>query len=456
MLNKKLNRKISVKYLILIILFSINTHLLLAATRPSAMFLVIPPGVKAMSMGSAFSGSWDDPSSFYYNPGAIGFYNKFSFSTVNQGLPPGIGRFIEQGMLALSGKVLYNKIVSPEPEWLPALHPDMHYISSFYAIPFYNIGTAGISFVYLTTGETVVYDENGVYLGTYETYDVATGLSYGRNFFKRLGVGITAKYIYSHLVPDWLLERMPELGIPRGGIGTAWAVDVGALYRIWGFGVGLSLQNFGTGMRYTESGSPDRLPTRIRGGISVEPLVALDSLYSIHNYKILNIPVNDILNITFNYDRAYDPEDPDDTWECSGWEFTVLKFLSYRTGSWNLWRRRSTGIGLNLRNIEIDIARYFDYDAYHVQMTFYAVKPPENIRNNKKLNNALIVGSSALAPGGGQFYKGEGIKGSLFLIPSLYLSNLYLSSEPDNKNYLALIGLGVLYLVSAAEAIISE
>jgi hypothetical protein len=444
------------KYLMLIMLFSINSHWLLAATRPGALFLLIPPGAKAMSMGTAFTGSWNDPLSFYYNPGAIGFYNKFSFSTVNQGLPPGIGRFIEQGMLALSGKVLYNELVSPEPGWLSALHSDMRYVSSFYVAPFYNIGTAGITFTYLNTGETLVIDETGIYLGSYETYDVATGLSYGRSFFKRLGVGITAKYIYCYLVPDWVYLRMPELVISKGGIGTAWAVDVGALYRIWGFGVGLSLQNFGTGIRYTESGSPDRLPTRIRGGISVEPLVALDSLYSIHNYKILNIPVNDILNITFNYDRAYDPEDPDDTWECSGWEFTILKFLSYRTGSWNLWWRRSTGIGLNLRNIEIDIARYFDYDAYHVQMTFYAVKPPENIRNNKKLNNALIIASSAIAPGGGQFYKGEGIKGSLFLIPSLYLGNLYLSSESDNKNYLALIGLGVLYLVSAAEAISSK
>jgi len=431
----------------LIMLFSINAHLLLAATRPGALFLIIPPGAKAMSMGTAFSGSWDDPLSFYYNPGTIGFYNRFAFSTVNQGLPPGIGRFIEQGMLDVCGRVLYKEVIPPEPAWLSALRSDMRYVSSFYVAPFYNIGTAGISFTYLNTGETLVIDETGIYLGSYETYDVATGLSYGRNLFKRLGIGITAKYICSSLYPSWVGE---------GGLGTAFAVDLGALYRIWGLGVGVSLQNFGTGIRYTESGSPDRLPTRIRGGISVEPLVALDSLYSIHNYKILNIPVNDILNITFNYDRAYDPEDPDDTWECSGWEFTILKFLSYRTGSWNLWWRRSTGIGLNLRNIEIDIARYFDYDSYHVQMTFYAVKPPENIRNNKKLNNALLIGSSALAPGGGQFYKGEGIKGSLFLIPSIYLGNLYLSSESDNKNYLALIGLGVLYLVSAAEAISSN
>jgi len=439
-------------YIIPIILFSINTHLLLAATRPGAIFLIIPSGAKAMSMGNAFTGCGDDPSSFCYNPGAIGFYNKLSFSTVNQGLPPGIGRLIEQRILILSGGMLYKEAIPPEPGWLPELVPDMRYINSSYAIPFYNIGTAGISFVYFNTGEAEVRDENGVYLGTYEPYDVAVGLSYGRNFFKRLGLGMTAKYIYSYLAPDWVYLRMPELS----GIGTAWAVDVGALYRIWGLGVGVSLQNFGTKIRYTESGSGSRLPIRIRAGISVEPLVALDSLYSIHNYKILNIPINDIINITFNYDRAYNPEDPDDTWECSGWEFTILKFLSYRTGSWNWWWRRSTGIGLNLRNIEIDIARYFDYDSYHVQMTFYAVKPPESIRNNKKLHNALIIGSSVLAPGGGQFYKGEGIKGSLFLIPGLYLGNLYLSSESDNKNYLSLIGLGVLYLVSTAEAIVSK
>ncbi len=456
MLKKKLLGKISIKCILITILLLVLFNMPFANDRPAATFLIIPPGAKALGMGSAFTGSWDDPSSFYYNPGAIGLYNKFGFSLVNQGLPPGIGRFIEQGILALSGKVLYNEVISPEPGWLPHLHPDMRYVNSFYAIPFRNIGTLGINFVYLNTGETEVLDETGVYLGTYETYDVATGLSYGRSFFGKLGLGFTAKYIYSFLVPDWVWERMPGLGIEKGGIGTAWAVDIGALYRIWGLGVGVSLQNFGTEIRYTESDLPNRVPTRIRGGISIQPLVALDSLYSLHNYKFFNIPVSDILNITFNYDRAYDPEQLDDTWVCSGWEFTLFKILSYRLGSWNIWSRRSSGFGLKLRNVEIDVARYFDWDTYHVQMTFHAIKPPEKIKNNKKLNTTLILASASLVPGGGQFYKGEGTKASLFFIPGLYLGNSYLTSDSKTTKTWALIGLGVLYLGSALEAMLND
>ena len=281
-------------------------------------------------MGTASSGSWQDPMSFYYNPGAIDFHNHFSFSIVNQGFPPGIGRLAEQGILNLSGRVLYDEVVVPEPPWLPTLRPDMRYVSSFYKIPFTNIGTAGINVVYFNSGEIDIWDETGTYIGTYGSYDIMTGLSYGHSFFNRLGLGITAKYIYSYMMPHWAYILLPE-----------WVIDKG-------------------------------------------------------------------------------------------------------------------GIGLNLRNIEIDIARYFDYNTYHVQMNFYAVKPSENIINNKKLNKALIIGSSALTPGGGQFYKGEGIKGSLFLIPSLYLGNLYLSSEPDNKNYLALAGVGLLYAASVLEAILTE
>jgi hypothetical protein len=74
-----------------LLLILTRTNFLVAADRPGAVFLTIPPGARALGMGTAFTGSCNDPSSFYYNPGALALYNRFGLVVLNQGLPPGIG-----------------------------------------------------------------------------------------------------------------------------------------------------------------------------------------------------------------------------------------------------------------------------------------------------------------------------------------------------------------------------
>lgn len=431
------------------------TNNLSADDIPGATFLTIPPGARALGMGGAFTGSLNDPSSFFYNPGAIGFYDRFAYVVVNQGLPPGVGRLIEQGLLATAGKILYDETIPPEPAWYPQLNVGMRYVFSSYALPVDRMGNFGLHMTYLSMGETEVYDFQGVLIGTYETHDVAVGLSYGKTYLDRIGVGITGKYIYCYLVPPWVWERVPELGILKGGIGTAWAVDLGALCRVWGCGVGVSVLNLGTRITYAELGSPDRLPMRIRGGISVEPLVVLDSLFGGRNIKVLGKPVYDVVNVTLNYDRAYDPEQPDDTWKYKGYEFTFLDFFSYRRGEWNELGA-SSGFGVNLRNVKIDVAEFSELNTYQVQLTLHAIEPPEHIKNNKNLHKWLTIASASFAPGGGQFYKGEGVKGSLFFVPGLCLGNSYLTSTSNTTKALSLAGLILLYVGSGLEAILND
>ncbi|KPJ73919.1 hypothetical protein AMJ52_02630 [candidate division TA06 bacterium DG_78] len=430
-----------IQYIVLVILVSATQ--LFANDRPGAVFLSIPPGAKAVGMGSAFTASIEDPTFLYYNPGGLGLYDKFGFVVMNDFLPPGIGRFAEDRIYDL---------LNAEQGWLPALYPGMQYIYGAIIIPYNKIGNFGFSCTYLNTGITEVINTEGTYLGSYETYDYAAGLSYGKKIFDKLGIGITAKYIYSYLVPSWVWEQMPELGLDKGGTASSFAMDCGAIYRIWGFGVGASLQNLGPRIEYS-SGSSDRLPTRIRWGISLEPIVILDSLlYSIHDYPIFNIPINEIFNVKFSYDRSYDPQQTDDIWKCSGWEFTFLKYLSYRRGSFIMGT--TSGFGFNLGHIEVDIAKYY-WDTYHIQLTLNAVKPPESIRNNQTLNSVFTIASAAVVPGGGQFYKGEGIKASAFFLPSLYLGECYFSSDSKSTKTLTLIGLGALYVASAVEALLN-
>ncbi len=444
------------------------TALLFGAERPGAVFLMISPGARAVSMGSAFTGLCDDPSLLWYNPGGLGLYDRFGLLVMNQGFPPGIARFIEERYLFMSFSVAdpftvrTDDHLSPEPAWLPGLHSEMQYIYSACIFPIRDVGNFGIHYTYLTTGTSEVRNAQGEYIGEYESYDLAAGLSYGARLWNRLGVGISAKYIYSYLVPDWVWRELPELGIDRGGTAQSFALDLGVLYRIWGIGAGVSMQNIGRDIHYTETGSKDRLPTRIRWGVSYDPVVALDSILSTAEHKP-PLGISSFFDFTIAYDMSYDFVDLDDSWESFGFEATFFSIFSYRYGRFqdDMGGRRGKtwGFGFNLRNIEIDIAEDSDiYDFrsenWRVQMTVHAIEPPAKLKTNDELHKILTVSSAALAPGGGQFYKGEGIKGALFFVPSLYLGHHYYKTESNGAKTWALVGLAVLYVSSAIEALL--
>lgn len=426
-----------------------------AAERPAAIFLMINPGSPAVGMGGAFAGSIDDPSLLYYNPGGLGLYNNFGLLVMNQGPPPGLGRALETGFLYIIDKAIDGDgNLKPDAEWLPWLHPDMRYIYGSCIVPTKNIGNFGVQYTYLTTGTTAVIDPDGTFLGEYETYDYAVGVSYGRNLFNRLGLGISGKYIYSYSIPEWVWERMPELGIDYGGTADAFAFDCGTLFRIWGCGAGLAVQNIGTEMNYTEDTADGRrLPRQLRWGVAVDLLAPLDTLFGLQKYEILDIPITKIITVKFNLDRSYDLDDFDDVREFSGWQYTLFDFFTFRHGSLD-FRGRVSGFGFKLRNLELDIAEYEDNN-FHVQLLLHANPPPPEIQANERLNRNFTIACAVLAPGGGQFYKGEGIKGSLFFVPSLYLGHQYFKLESGSKKTWALIGIGALYAISAAEALLN-
>jgi hypothetical protein len=362
-----------------------------------------------------------------------------------------MGRLIEQGILAATGEVFYGETIQPEPGWLDQTYSNMVYNNFSYVMSIHGIGNIGCNTTYLTTGQTDVYDAYGNFIDSYEMYDAAVGITYGKIFHERFGIGITGKYIYQRAFHSWVSLDLPVFDQSN----TAWAADFGVLYRLWGVNFGASVQNLGTNIIYTESGSADRLPLRIRGGVSIEPLVIFDSLYQKQDMEIFSRPLYDVINIKLNYDRAYDAYEPDATWESYGGEVTFWNFFSYRTGKWN-HMGTATGIGFNLRNVEIDIAKYFDWNTYHVQLTFHSISPPDNVKNNHTLHRSFIAASSVLAPGGGQFYKGESIKGSLFFVPSMYLGRTILTSDYDSDKIYAAAGLIALYIGAGIEALLTN
>jgi hypothetical protein len=439
---------LSICVTIIVILFHIN---LLHADRPGAVFLTIPPGAKALARGAGFTGDCYDPASFHYNPAAIAFQDKFSITVLNQGLPPGLGRLYEQGILTATGEIFYGETIKLEPGWIDQSIPYWVYSNIYFVMPAHGIGSIGLTAIYFNTGQVDVYDSTGTYIDSYELYDAAVGITYGKVFHDRFGIGITGKYIYQRAFYSW-----GSMGLPFfNQSSTGWATDFGLLHRLWGMNIGVSVQNLGTNIRYGDSDSLYRLPLRIRGSVSIEPLVLFDSLFNAQTIRIFDKPIYDVVNIKFNYDRAYDPYEPDDIWESYGFEVTLLNFFSYRTGKWNYWGT-SRGIGFNLRNLEIDVAKYFNYESYHAQLTIHPISPPDNVKNNLKLYRSLTAASSLLAPGGGQFYKGEGIKGSIFFVPGMYLGRTILTSDSDSDKTYAAIGLIALYIGAGIEALLTD
>lgn len=213
-----------------------------ASQNPGAVFLIIWPGARPTSLAGAFAAISDDASSVYYNPGGLGFLQGTNATLMHC-------------------------------NWLPGLWPGMYYEYLGVTHNFPERGTAGFNLIYLTTGETEVINERGEFLGRYTTFDLSPVFAYGFPVLPNLGVGVSGKFIYSFLVPDWVWKVMPELGIEQGGTGISWAFDAGVLYKPLQFlNVGASISNIGPNISYTSSGESDPLPRMLRIGIAYYPL----------------------------------------------------------------------------------------------------------------------------------------------------------------------------------------
>ena len=213
-----------------------------ASEYPGAVFLMIWPGARPTGLAGAFVAIADDASATYYNPGGLSFLNSTYVSVMHA-------------------------------PWLPGLYPGMVYDYLAFSRSIKNQGTVGANIIYLNTGETEVTDNNGNFIGTYTTFDIAISGSYGFKLTPKLGVGLNAKFIYSYLVPDWVFGALPDLAGTSGGTGLAWALDGGVLYKPLNYlTVGTSVSNLGTKISYTSSGEADPLPRMLRVGIKYTPL----------------------------------------------------------------------------------------------------------------------------------------------------------------------------------------
>lgn len=172
-----------------------------------AQFLEIGVGGRGTAMGEAYTALTNDAGSVFWNPA---------------------------GLVGIHKRNLYTAYTV----W-PA---DISIGSFSFAMEFGNLGTFAISSAYLMTGDmeiTTVFQPEG----TGENFSISNfslGLSYARLLTDRLSVGVTTKIVR---------EKYLDYGY------TAWALDMGTLYRtgFHGLNLGMSILHFGPETKFSGS-----------------------------------------------------------------------------------------------------------------------------------------------------------------------------------------------------------
>lgn len=162
-------------------------------------FLKLGVSARGTALGDAYVAVTNDVSAMVWNPAGI--------------------QQIGQRALGVSQTQLYADIT-------------LNFIGA--ALPIDNSNTIGLSVVNLNSGDievTTIAEPQGTG-ETYNTSDLAIGLSYGRRLTDRFILGITVKYIEERLYHEK---------------GSTFAFDIGSQFDtgIYGMRLGMSLQNFG-------------------------------------------------------------------------------------------------------------------------------------------------------------------------------------------------------------------
>ncbi len=263
-------KKLSILFLVLILTFTAVSNAF-AVSQAAVLFLLISPGARASGMGEAFVALADDATAVYWNPAGLAFQTG-------------------------------SEITFMHCKWLPALlgaGADMYYEFLAYRqyVPGLR-GTLGGNITFFNMGEMNQTGESGPeIIGTFHSWDLNVTLAYATKLNENLGLGVSARYIRSNLAPVGAGE---EKGT---GIGNAFAVDIGVLWKmpfIRGLSFGANLSNLGPKITYIDAAQADPLPTNLRLGFAYK---ALDSDY---NKLTLCLDTNKLLVVR----HADGPPDP--------------------------------------------------------------------------------------------------------------------------------------------------
>lgn len=209
------------------------------AGTSAVVFLKIEPDSRAAGMGNAGVALADNASAIFWNPAGLAFQEGTEASITHS-------------------------------NWLPEFNAGLfyEYLVAKHRVPGW--GTFGAHLTYLFLGENDGRDEQNNPTGTFRSYDLATGLSYGVKMNERFGIGSSVRFIYSNLAPG------QSVGAQQTKAGISTAFDLAALYRSRPFSMGgemkgtlslgANLANMGPKIQYSDNAQADPIPTNLRLG----------------------------------------------------------------------------------------------------------------------------------------------------------------------------------------------
>lgn len=195
--------------------------------QSTALFLRIHPDSRGAAMGNTGVALADNANAMFWNPAGLAFQEN-------------------------------TQVGITHSNWLPEFNAGLFYeylVGTYHAD---GIGTFGGNVTFLNLGSTEIRDGQGNFQGESNAFQLAVSLSYAREVAEGLGIGGSFRGIYSQLAPS--TQQVDN------GTASAFAGDIGVLYRTSPFALGGTETTFSTGMNLSNMG------TRMKFNRVKEPL----------------------------------------------------------------------------------------------------------------------------------------------------------------------------------------
>ena len=201
-------------------------------SRAAAPFLLFQPSARSAGMGEAFIAIADDANATYYNPAALADDKTRHMSTT-----------------------FYKPV--------PSLASDIFTSFAAYTQPFGGVGNLGFSLIYTSLGEQHRTNQQGEDQGTFTSFGLALGASYGTYFTKNMSLGVTMKLVHENLAGT-------GAGLEKGkGAGTSFAGDIGFMWKASDrLTLAWVLRNVGPNITFIDADQSDPLPQNFNIGFA--------------------------------------------------------------------------------------------------------------------------------------------------------------------------------------------
>jgi len=238
----------------------INTLGQEVAITTAVPFLVISPDARHAALGDAGVATSPDANASYWNAGKLAFLqNKYGASA---SYTPWLGKIVNDMSIS--------------------------YLTGFYKINRESAVSAALK--YFDMGDITFTNNVAAVTGQFSPRDFSFEGTYSRMLSENLGIGLTAKYIYSNLTgTNSNVDAQP---------GKSVAADIGVYYtrelqwqRVSTLSLGASITNIGAKLTYTDNNNEDFLPTNLRIGTALTTeLDPYNSITFVLDFNKLMVP----------------------------------------------------------------------------------------------------------------------------------------------------------------------